>query len=994
MTSIVGIPTTRVSDMFISKQMLGQVQQNLLSLYETETQLTTGHAFQVASENPVAAMNVISLQSLLERKGQAASNLASTASFLQAADASLSRVSDSMSDIRGTALSVVGTTATDLQRDSAAIEVAAAVSQLVNTGNQTFRSRYLFAGSDTAVQPFRVTSNGLVEYVGNENQLYSYCDVNSLVSSSVSGAHVFGAVSEAVQGTLGLGVALNSDSKLVNLNNGDGVRLGSISVQVGTQLYTVDLSSATTVADVGQMIYDQTERKVRTHVGSDNLVLDATNVLIVREIGSGKTAADLGIVTSGFASTHWDGKSLDPILTADTPLSDLLGTRASAWLPQTGNNNDILLKATGNGTLLNGVEITFIDDGSVVNPHADETAVYNGATSPKTLVVRIADGISTATDVVNAINNACAAGTIPFTAQIDPLEGSTGGLGAVHVTPTGELAGTTANGSGWDFDKDSGLRIVNNNQTYTLAFSDCTTVEDLLNKLNASEAGVLAQINGTNNGIDIRSRVSGCDFCIGENGGVTAEQLGVRTLDSGSYLTEFNYGDGVHRARDLVLATAICDSGVDNSAVLFTAVNTGAEWDGYTIEFVDNQPSPSADGLTFDPDTKTLSFEITPGETTASDIIAMLQKNSNASAVFQSSLANIGGLSNDGSGAVALGTWNTSRQATTDIDFTITRADGVSFDIDLSSAETIGDVINLINNNVTNCSSGSKVRAQLAAYGNGIELVDETAGGGTLTIVSAPSSSAAVDLGLIPKGKESAKAGTYVTVCEADAASLNPNSSLVFNARKPGDWATAVHVVFQNTGAEGVLYDTSTQQLTIAYEAGVTTAADIRRMVEADPLASSLFSVDYPTSDPPSDGSGVFDPVLLDVPMVGVASMTLTATDTNPLEVEGVFTALLRLQNALEKSDEVAIARGITLLDSANTQFTFVRAEIGARQQSLDSVQTQLEDQDSMLQETMSLNFDADIAEVASKLALQESVYAASMKAMAMISNMSLLDYI
>lgn len=994
MTSIVGIPTTRVSDMFISKQMLGQVQQNLLSLYETETQLTTGHAFQVASENPVAAMNVVSLQSLLERKGQAASNLASTASFLSAADSALSRVSDSMSDIRGTALSVVGTTATDLQRDSAAIEVSAAVSQLVNTGNQTFRSRYLFAGSNTAVQPFVITSSGLVEYVGNESQLYSYCDVNSLVSSSVSGAYAFGAISEAVQGTTDLSIALSSDTRLADLNNGDGVRLGSISVQVGTQLYTVDLSSATTVEDVAQMIYDQTERKVRTHVGSEGLVLDATNVLIIRDIGSGKTATDLGIVTTGFASTHWDGKALNPILTSATPLADLLGTRASAWLPQSGNNNDILLKAASNGTLLNGVEITFIDDGSVVNPHGDETAVYDGTSSPKTLVVRIADGTSTAADVVKAINNACAAGTVPFTAEIDPLEGGTGGLGAVHVTPSGEVAGITAKGGGLDFDKDSGLQIVNNNQTYTIAFSDCTTVEDFLNKLNASEAGVLAQINSTNNGIDIRSRISGCDFGIGENGGTTAEQLGVRTLNDGTSLDDLNYGSGIHRARDLVLANAVCDSGADNSAVLFTAVNTGADWDGYTIEFVDNQASPSADGLTYDPDTKTLSFEITLGTTTASSIIAMLQKNSNANAAFHGSLPEIDGLSNDGSGPVALGVWTTSRLATVDTDFTITRADGVSFGIDLSSAQTIGDVISLINNNVTNCSSGNKVRAQLAAYGNGIELVDETSGGGTLTIVSSSSSTAAVDLGLIPKGKESAKAGAYVNVGEAEVTSTNVNSSLVFNAKKPGDWATAVHVVFQATGTESVTYNESTQQLLISYEAGVTTAADIRQMVEADPLASSVFSVDYPTSDPPSDGSGVFDPLALDVPMISVPSMTLTATDTNALEVEGIFTALLRLQNALETSDDVEIARGITLLDSANTQFTFVRAEIGAREQSLDTVKTQLEDQDSMLQETLSLNFDADIAEVASKLALQQSVYAASMKAMAMISNMTLLDYI
>ncbi len=993
MASIIGISTARVSDMLISKQMLAQVQQNQFALYATETQLTTGHAFQTASEDPVSAMSVISLQSLLERKQQAASNLETTQSFLSASDSALSEVSNSMSDIRATALSVIGTSATDVQRSSAAIEVAAALSQLISTGNQTFRGRYLFAGSTTSVEPFATTSGGLVQYLGNEVALSSYCDIDSLYSSSVNGNEVFGAISETVEGTTQLSAALTDDTQLTNLNNGEGVRLGSIDIQVGSKSYAVDLSNATTIDDVAQMIYAQTNKTVKVHVGSEGLVLDASAKLTIKDVGAGKTAYDLGIVTGGTSSTHVDGKALDPILTGTTPLADLLGTRASAWIEQSGDNNDLILNATRNGASLNDVEITFVSDSSI-EAHGGETVEYDADSLPKTLVVKIVNGVSTAADVVEAINKANESGDLPFTAEIDLLEGQSGGSGVVRATAAGQTAGVTSGGSGQTFDQTSGLQIVNNNPTYPIDFDEAVTVEDFLNTLNASGAGVLAEINDANDGINIRSRISGCDFCIGENGGSTATQLGLRTLTEETSLDDLNFGAGIQRACDQVTATAECVFGNDNSDLLFTATNSGSDWDGCTIVFVDNESSASADGLTYDAEAKTLTFEISEGQTTANDIVAMLGDNSIGSATFQATLLESGGIANDGSGLVTIGTWTTSRNAGTNIDFTITRADGVSFDIDLSNAETLGDVIELISQNETNCSSGSKVRAQLAAYGNGIELVDETAAGGTLTITRSNLSLAAVDLGLIAEGKKTATATTQVTVGEALVTSTNADSSLVVNARTPGDWSADVRVVFRDTGTESVAYDEDSHELTISYESGVTTAARIKEVVDADPAASAVFSVDYPTSDPPSDGSGIFDPTSSDVTMTMVSAVTLTGDDSNPQEVKGLYTAMLRLQNALENNDESEIERAIALLDDATTQLDFVRAEVGAREQSLDTLQTQLEDEDTELQNAVSLAYDADITEVVSRLALQQTVYEASMKALALISNMTLLDYL
>jgi flagellar hook-associated protein 3 FlgL len=195
---------------------------------------------------------------------------------------------------------------------------------------------------------------------------------------------------------------------------------------------------------------------------------------------------------------------------------------------------------------------------------------------------------------------------------------------------------------GGTLDQTSGIQINNRGQTYTITFAAATTVEDLLNEINGSGANVLAEIDPAGDRIRIRSRLSGSDFSIGENGGTTAAQLGVRSLTLQTELADLNYGRGVS-------------------------------------EF-------------------------------------------------------------------------------TGTDFTIRRRDGVLLDIDVAGAATIGDIINLINTHAANVGPDVVV-AQLAASGNGIELLDANAAPlNALEILRGPLSEAAWDLGLIPRGQDTATA--------------------------------------------------------------------------------------------------------------------------------------------------------------------------------------------------------------------------------------------
>jgi flagellar hook-associated protein 3 FlgL len=320
-------------------------------------------------------------------------------------------------------------------------------------------------------------------------------------------------------------------------------------------------------------------------------------------------------------------------------------------------------------------------------------------------------------------------------------------------------------------DLASGLQITNGGQTYVIDTSSAQTVEELLNTINSSPANALAEIAPSGDHIIVRSRLSGADFAIGENGGTTATQLGIRSMTVDSVLADLNHGLGV---------------------------------------------------------------------------------------------------------ATATGT-----------DFTIHRKDGTDLAIDISSATTIGDVLDLINNDAANLNPLTRVEARLATFGNGIELFDgNLAGPDQLQITAQFGSDAAIDLGLIPRGSTTALGTTSAS----------------------GD--------------------------------------------------------------------------------------TLTGADVNPLEVSGVFNSLLRLYDAMTNFDRTKLERAVGLLDQDFDRLSFARGEIGGRGKTLQTIQTQLDDEEVLLKSNLSDEIDTNLPDAIANLTGRQAALQASLQLAAQVFRVSLLDFL
>ncbi|MCE9606653.1 MAG: hypothetical protein K8U03_17320 [Planctomycetia bacterium] len=1109
MCAISSTPTSRLSNAYISAQILAQIQTNQANLFTVQQQLASGRRVLAPSDDAQAAARAITLQSLLERKDTVSSSLSTNQSYLSASDDALGSVADMLSELRATALSVTGNNVSSQERQAALAEVDQAVSRLLVTANQTFRDRYLFAGSQALSAPFQRTTNGIA-YVGNDNSLSALSDINQLFSTNVTGNQAFGAFSQAVLGIADLNPVVTRDTRLVDLNGGAGVRTGSIKVSDGTKTSVVNIAGAATLGDVARLLESNPPpgRTLTARVTNEGLQITLSGGnLTIDEVGGGTTAVSLGIKrTLGTGAGPFVGADLSPRLSLVTPVRDILGTRAQGYVTATGANNDLLIEANRSGADFNGVKVKYVDDNwfqadpgitsgnefaqylttptnaSAVlkfpgRPGVDNgiqlTAVtagtaYNGVAA--SVQVRAIDGLGTQTTydanaktyvisvetgtTVGAALSAINTGGGPFTATTTSYgSGSyvltaadTGGAGNTYATASDastlvvhiQAGKTTANqaaaainaegtfsaksdpseagngkgtlldsysdttavatmsgGSGENLDLQHGLQIVNGGQTFTIDLSNATTVEDVLNAVNGSGAQVLASLNATGTGIDIRSRLSGSKFSIGENGGTLATQLGVRTSTTSTALNSLNNGKGVDVATvgdDFAIssrdgttynvnltngnAAAGRVAGVGaNSALLFSRVAPGLSGNQFSVQIVD---SGTGGGNTVSLVGNTLRYDVDlAAGFTAQQASDLLSQNATLSAQFAVRLDKSSDNTNDGSGNLA--------------------ATGVvAFDGGKDVARTIGDVLDLINNNAANRASSAPVVAKLADFGNGISLLnDGPLGSATFSITRLGTSSAAQDLGLIPNSDTTNSSAVVGTPASIAIASAGSNNNLIISSAQSGASLNGVTVRFADDGVSGnnsASYNASTRVLTLDVDPATTTAQDIVDLLAGDPrFRASLAPTDGGVTN---NGSGTLGTLPADAILAGGTADVLTGIDSNLQQVDGVFTSLMQLRAAIQSGNLDQLQSAIGVLDASADKLGYSRADLGARMKAIDALQSRVSLESISLKSAVSTEIEVDVVGAISEMATRQAAYEASLRVSAAMTKSTLLDFL
>ena len=285
--------------------------------------------------------------------------------------------------------------------------------------------------------------------------------------------------------------------------------------------------------------------------------------------GTYTDAAPFDLMGNGTVKYSGDTLSINSFADIDLLMANNVdGDTAFAALtdPVGDNINPALTLATKVDDLYRGAGVSL---GSIT------VSLDNGGT-PQTATVDLS-GVKTVGDIKTRLENAFSGGPLTLTVDINPTTQSglrlTPSAGTVSVTdlsgsrvaadlgiaggPAAQIAGSDLDAAltihtrlsdlngGAGIDQTNGLVITNGSTTFTVDLTAAQTVEDVFNAILAADSSLSVGINTAKDGFAISSRLSGAQFSIGENGGTTAADLGIRTFDGSTLLADLNRGLGV-----------------------------------------------------------------------------------------------------------------------------------------------------------------------------------------------------------------------------------------------------------------------------------------------------------------------------------------------------------------------------------------------------------------------------------------------------------------
>jgi flagellar hook-associated protein 3 FlgL len=275
------------------------------------------------------------------------------------------------------------------------------------------------------------------------------------------------------------------------------------------------------VTESGAILYTGNTASINSQVGP-NLVL-ANNVS--------------GVTAFGGISTPV-GSDVNPAVTTQTDLSDL---NSGEGVPS--GSIQVTLDPTSGTPTTETINLSHCQtvgdvEQAIENafPAGDVTVGITSAPPANALTVSAASGTVAISDVnggttAEALGIASSATSTITGEALDPV--------LTLETPLSAFNGGTG------VDTTDGLTITTGSDTQTVSISGDTTVQDLLNTLQSADPNLMVGINSAGNGLSISTRLSGVNFSIGENGGTTATDLGIRTMTGSTLLSSLNNGQGV-----------------------------------------------------------------------------------------------------------------------------------------------------------------------------------------------------------------------------------------------------------------------------------------------------------------------------------------------------------------------------------------------------------------------------------------------------------------
>jgi len=232
---------------------LRDLQRTQESIFEAQTQVTSGKKVSKPSDDPVAASDIIRLTGEKAESDQFVKNIDAARSRLGAADSILDSVEQMLERVQVLGQSSLGNL---VNATAFTTEIDGLRDQILSAANAMHAGRYIFGGSVTSVPPYQQTA-GVVSYLGNSNAVVLQAGRNTTIQAQIPGSEIFTTAGVDVFATIrNLSTAIQAgnraaiDTELGNLKQA-WTRVSTARTRVGGYVNLADsLSSQFTTAGI------------------------------------------------------------------------------------------------------------------------------------------------------------------------------------------------------------------------------------------------------------------------------------------------------------------------------------------------------------------------------------------------------------------------------------------------------------------------------------------------------------------------------------------------------------------------------------------------------------------------------------------------------------------------------------------------------------------------------------------------------------------------
>lgn len=520
---------TRISFTTFYNGMRNQLNVYTAQLSDINQQVASGKKVTLASDDPVAMATILGRRRNLDALEQYDRNLQSADVWLKTSDTALDSANEILARARTLAEEMATGTYSAENRASAAEEVEAMISNMLNLANTSVGDTHIFAGQQILTTPYR-DSFYINDVRQDDDNQSDYCGL-----ITTSGTYYHGHASGQT-GTLA-GDALLTYFAVDEGADGNDISVGLVDPGGNNQPLSVSVSgTAVTVslATDATGTITSTAADVKAAIEADTVASSMIDV----ELADGSTGA--GVVSAESVTLTGGEVALSREYIIDITTEGAVGP-ATLDTALAGADNDIRYTAVADDVAGNSISVEYVDPGALSQP-------LSVSVEGRKITVSLAtDGAgvitSTAADIMAAVNADTDASAL-VSADLAPDNDGTGVVTAMAETDLdyeGRAAEFSSGLSGADNDftltantlgasgnnititladpgalaSPLGIAVVGNDITISLEtdgsgaiVSTAADVVNLINNTAASSALTTASLNPGNDGTGIVEAVS------------------------------------------------------------------------------------------------------------------------------------------------------------------------------------------------------------------------------------------------------------------------------------------------------------------------------------------------------------------------------------------------------------------------------------------------------------------------------------------------------